>query len=73
MSIVTFLKRQFGLDFPPLVSAEEHIEDQNRLIRQIVANLSRGNVSLQNGFYVMEEDIEKLRKINRDHDFLAYP
>jgi hypothetical protein len=64
--ILTFLEKRLGFDFPPPVSAEEHIEDQNRLIRQIAASLSGHNV-------ILEEDIEKLRKKVQAHDFLAYP
>jgi hypothetical protein len=44
-------------------------ERDKRIERKIVARLSRGNISLQQGRYILSEDIERIRKKNREWKF----
>lgn len=44
-------------------------ERDKRIERKIVARLSRGNLSLQQGRYITSEDIERIRKKNREWKF----
>jgi hypothetical protein len=40
--------------------------------RAVVQSLSRGNLGLQFGWYVTEEDVEEMRKENKAHNFTAH-
>lgn len=44
-------------------------ERDKRIERKIVARLSRGNLSLRQGRYITSEDIERIRKKNREWKF----
>ena len=68
-NILTSMERLLGFDFPQPVSEKQHRRNQKQLIQRIVADLSRGNITLQNGHYILEGDIEQLRKSNQSHDF----
>lgn len=57
----------FPLSFP--ISQQRRKDDRNRLVRRIVRNLARGNMSLQRGEFVTSSDIERLRAENNKHDF----
>lgn len=45
---------------------ETNKERDKRVERKIVARLSRGNLSLQQGRYILSEDIERIRTKNRE-------
>jgi len=64
-----FIRSLLGLDLPQPISHEQHMRDLRNLVTGIIARLSRGNVSLQNGHYILGEDIEVLRKNNQNHRF----
>lgn len=63
------IKNFFGFDLPKPISDDQHLQDQRNLVRGIVARLARGNISLQQGHYILDEDIEKLRERNRNLKF----
>lgn len=63
------LKEFICRDMPKPVSRRENHDSQKRLVRGIVANISRGNVSLQQGNFITTNDLERLRAENKKHDF----
>ena len=71
VKILAVVERMLGFDFPKPVSEEQHSRRQKTAVKRIVSHLSRGNLSLQNGRYIMPEDIEALRHKNQQHDFCS--
>lgn len=71
MNILTRIERMLGFNFPVPISDAKRAEDQKKAARRIVAGLSRGNISLQNGLFITEKDMEKLREDNQKHNFLS--
>jgi len=63
------LKDWLCRDMPRPISREECRNAQNKQVRGIVADLSRGNVSLQQGQFISTNDLERLRSENQKHDF----
>ncbi|MGL4941607.1 MAG: hypothetical protein ACRC46_00265 [Thermoguttaceae bacterium] len=64
-----YLKEWVCRDLPKPVSREKRLRDQDGIVRQIVANLSRGNVSLQSGNYITEAQLDAMREENRRYIF----
>jgi hypothetical protein len=56
------------MNFNPMKNETDKERDK-RIERKIVARLSRGNLSLQQGRYITSEDIERIRKKNREWKF----
>ena len=69
------MERMLGIDLPVPVVKEKRLRDQKRVMKRVVTDLSRGNLSLQDalngGQYIASEDIETLRSRNRKHDFCS--
>jgi hypothetical protein len=63
-AILTGLTDIICYDLPKPISEEERARSIKQHIRQIVVTLSRGNVSLQHGHYILGEDIDRLRQEN---------
>ena len=63
------LKEWICRGLPKPVSEEDVKRNRKRLIRRIVANVSRGNVSLSQGRFITTEDVEQMRQKNQKHDF----
>jgi hypothetical protein len=57
-------------DFPRTVSNEQYEAARKDGVRNIVKNLSRGNNSLQQGRYMTEADLNKLREENDNYHFI---
>lgn len=53
----------------PITPAPEGRDRQQ--VREVVARLARGNVSLQSGWYQTAEDVETLKQQLAGHSFLA--
>jgi hypothetical protein len=71
MKMLIFVEHVLGFDFPNPPSEEQRRHNRKKMVKRIVSNLSHENFSLQNGRYVMEEDIESLRYKNQKHDFCS--
>ena len=56
-------------DFNNRRAAKREAEYRKNTIRRLVAKYSRGNISLQMGNYITEEDIEFLKNKSKDHNF----
>jgi hypothetical protein len=56
------------MNFNPMKNETDKERDK-RIERKIVARLSRGNLSLRQGRYITSEDIERVRKKNREWKF----
>ena len=69
MSAMFSLKEWVCRGMPKPVSREESKTARKRLVRGIVSDLSRGNVSLQQGNFITSNDLERLRSENQQHDF----
>ena len=63
------LKERVCRGMPKPVSREESKAARKELIRGIVSDLSRRNVSLQQGNFITSNDLEWLRSENQQHDF----
>lgn len=61
--------RFFGIYFPDPVDPSYVKKRELALIQQIVANTSRGNISLQSGNYILGSTIDQIQKMNEDCDF----
>lgn len=57
----------FGMPKP--VSREQNRKSERETVRRIVANISRGNTSLQQGRFITESDLDRIRKENQKHCF----
>jgi hypothetical protein len=57
-------------DIPKPISEEEHQAAIEENVRDVVRALARGNNSLQQGYYIMEEDLNQLREENRNYSFV---
>jgi hypothetical protein len=68
-TIFTKLTDIVCFDLPKPISKEERARSIKKHIRQTVATLSRGNLSLQQGHYILGEDIDRLRKENLKLEF----
>jgi len=68
--VFRFLKEWICSDLPKPVSSEELNARRKMQIRNIVARVSRGNVSLAQGKFMTSEDVEKLREENKKYDFV---
>jgi hypothetical protein len=68
-SFKRFLKNLFYPFFPNPISDAEWKQRRELRIRRLVAHYARGNVSLQQGIYLTNEDIKKLQERNYNHDF----
>lgn len=64
-----YLKEWVCRDLPKPISREKRLRDQERNVRQVVAKLSRGNVSLQFGRYITEAQLNAIREKNRRYTF----
>jgi hypothetical protein len=67
--IVEKLKDFVCSDLPKPISNEQHEADIKRNIRYIVKNTSQGNTSLQQGRYITESDLNRLREKNFNYRF----
>jgi len=56
------LKSLFFPQLPKPISNDELEANRARRIRNIVASVSTGNVSLARGAFMTEEDVERLRR-----------
>ena len=59
-------------DFWDSYAKKKEATEIKEIVRQIVAKYSRESVSLQQGNYITEDDIEYLRNIVNDHDFCKH-
>jgi len=41
---------------------KDRTKEKKKIVKQLVSLFSSGNVSLQSGRYITEEDVEKMRK-----------
>ena len=73
--ILIAIERMLGFDAPVPVDGAKRLRDQKKIVKRIVTDVSRGNLSLQdtlNGSqYIMSEDVELLRNRNQKHDFCS--
>jgi len=61
------LKKLFWPELPKPINDEELRQIRIQRIRNIVARVSSGNVSLQRGAFMTSADVEKLRQKNEEH------
>ena len=54
---------------PKPIHQEENKLARKNLVRSIVSDLSRGNISLQQGKFITTDDLEQLRRENKKHNF----
>jgi hypothetical protein len=69
-TIIERIKAFVCSGLPKPISEEQHQAEIDENVRFIVSTLSRGNNSLQQGFYITESDINKLREKNYQYSFL---
>ena len=56
--------------FPPaLPSKEEHRRHKERDVRKLIGLFAQGNVCLQQGNFLTEKDISKLKEEVKEYDF----
>lgn len=55
--------------FPNIPTKKDRREAIERDVRVVVANVATGNVGLQRGCFITQEDLEKLRAENQKYDF----
>ena len=67
--IMFSLKDWLCRDMPRPISREDCLNAQKNQVRGIVADLSRGNASLQQGQFISTNDLERLRSENKMHRF----
>jgi hypothetical protein len=68
--IIEKVEAFFYLSLPKPISDAQHQAATEEIVRSIVSNLSRGNNSLQQGYYMTESDITQLREKNYKYSFL---
>ena len=61
--------RFFGINYPEPVDLDRVRERKRRLIRKVVARNARGNVSLQQGKYILPNTVDQVQRTNQAYDF----